>query len=206
MEFSARHAITQKTILWICSRSKMEKNNGKENKARKVIGKTSKTDFGSNCHVRCWHANRKWDYNNESTGNDDATLVQSAPREQKQPFIDTSTSSINDALPDEYWHIRISAHIIKPEFYKTVDLLISKYHCSKTQAIAAVIEIGRVLFGRSNWKFHTENQKLIDLDTVNSKHRAGQRCFELLALIGNPQLSYQRYSQLNKHHGLTGKP
>ena len=28
------------------------------------------------------------------------------------------------------------------------------------------------------------------------KHRAGQRCFELLALIGSPQLSFQRYSQL----------
>ena len=37
-------------------------------------------------------------------------------------------------------------------------------------------------------------------------HRAGQRCFELLALIGSPQLSFQRYSQLNKHLGLTGKP
>ena len=31
------------------------------------------------------------------------------------------------------------------------------------------------------------------------KHRTGQRCFELLALIGSPQLSFQRYSQLNKH-------
>ena len=37
-------------------------------------------------------------------------------------------------------------------------------------------------------------------------NRAGQRCFELLALIGSPQLSFQRYSQLNKHLGLTGKP
>ena len=63
--------------------------------------------------------------NNESTDNDDATFVQSAPIEQKRPFIDTSTSSINDAFPDEYRHIRVSAHIIKPEFYKTVDLLIS---------------------------------------------------------------------------------
>ena len=41
---------------------------------------------------------------------------------------------------------------------------------------------------------------------IKTKHRAGQRCFELLALIGSPQLSLQRYSQLNKHLGLTGKP
>ena len=64
------------------------------------------------------------------TNNDDATFVQSAPRGQKLPFIDTSTSSINDALPDENRHIRVCAHIIKPEFYKTVDLLIGKYHSS----------------------------------------------------------------------------
>ena len=46
----------------------------------------------------------------------------------------------------------------------------------------------------------------IKLSPLTNKHRAGQRCFELLALIGSPQLSFQRYSQLNKHLGLTGKP
>ena len=39
---------------------------------------------------------------------------------------------------------------------------------------------------------------------IRLQYRAGQRCFELLALIGSPQLSFQRYSQLNKHLGLTG--
>ena len=46
--------------------------------------------------------------------------------------------------------------------------------------------------------------KICKLDSI--MHRTGQRCFELLALIGSPQLSFQRYSQLNKHLGLTGKP
>ena len=47
--------------------------------------------------------------------------------------------------------------------------MIGKYHCFKTQAIAAVIETGRVMFGRRNWKFHTENQQLFDLDTAPDK-------------------------------------
>ena len=32
-----------------------------------------------------------------------------------------------------------------------------------------MIETGRVMCGRSNWKFHTENQELIDLDTAPDK-------------------------------------
>ena len=131
-----------------------------EERQKQILAQTITSDVG---------VQTESEINNESTENDDATFVQSAPRGQKRPFIDTSTSSINNQLPDEYRHIRVSAHIIKPEFYKTVDLSISEYHCSKTQAIAAVIETGRVMFGRSNWKFHTKNQELIDLDTAPDK-------------------------------------
>ena len=65
-----------------------------------------------------------------------------------------------------------------------MDLLISKYHCSKTQAIAAVIETGRVMFGRRNWKFHIENQELIDLDTAPDKKsiRIAEGAFQALSL------------------------
>ena len=54
-------------------------------------------------------------------------------------------------------------------FIKAVDVLISKYHCSKMQSMAAVIETRRIMFGRNNWKFHSENQNLIDLDTAPDK-------------------------------------
>jgi len=110
--------------------------------------------------------------NTENTDSEeDTTFVRNSSllRGTKRPFIDTSTSSSNDPLPIGYQHLRESAHVIKPEFYKTVDILISKYHCSKTQAIVAVIETGKLMFGRSNWKFHIENQKLIDLDTAPDK-------------------------------------
>ena len=50
------------------------------------------------------------------------------------------------------------------------------------------------------------SRKLEQYQGNSNLHRAGQRCFELLALIGSPQLSFQRYYQLNKHLGLTGKP
>ena len=53
---------------------------------------------------------------------------------------------------------------------------------------------------------HLLGETKLPININEIKHRAGQRCFELLALIGSPQLSFQRYSQLNKHLGLTGKP
>ena len=107
--------------------------------------------------------------NNESTDNDDSVYVHSVARGQKRPFVDTSASIDDDLLSNEHRHIRKSAHVIKPEFYRTVDQLISKYHCFKTQAIGAVIETVKIMFGRTNWKFHLENQELIDLDTAPEK-------------------------------------
>ena len=38
-------------------------------------------------------------------------------------------------------------------------------------------------FPRGFWRFSTKFQR---------RHRAGQRCFELLALIGSPQLSFSK--------------
>ena len=74
-----------------------------EERQKQILAQTILSDVGMQTESET---------NNESTDNDDATFVQSAPRVHKQSFIDTSTSSINDALPDEYWHIRVSAHII----------------------------------------------------------------------------------------------
>ena len=103
--------------------SKIKQEKSLEERQKQILAQTVMSDFGIKTESET---------NNESTDNDNATFVQSAPRGQKRPFIDTSRSSINDALPDKYRHIRVSAHIIKPEFYKTVDLLICKYHSSKT--------------------------------------------------------------------------
>ena len=58
-----------------------------------------------------------------------------------------------DLMPSKWKHIRVSERIIRPDFYKAVEKLISKYHCSKAQAIAAVVVVANLMFGRS-WKLH----------------------------------------------------
>ena len=48
---------------------------------------------------------------------------------------------------------------------RKVNLLISKYHCSKMQAVAGIIETGKLRFNRKYWKFHTEDTTCLDLYT-----------------------------------------
>ena len=92
-----------------------------------------------------------------------------------------------DSMPECFKHIRKSINVVRPEFYSTVDLLISKYHCSKVQAVAGVIEIGKLMFDR-NWKYHTEDTACLDLDTAphnKNIRRAGQaiHAFSLGCLV-----------------------
>ena len=80
-------------------------------------------------------------------------------------------------MPENFKHIRNSINVVRPEFYSTVDLLISKYHCSKMQAVAGVIETGKLMFNRKYWKYHTEDTTCLDLDTAphnKNIRRAGQ--------------------------------
>ena len=72
-----------------------------------------------------------------------------------------------DLMPSKWKHIRVSERIIRPDFYKAVEKLISKYHCSKAQAIAAVVVVANLMFGRS-WKLHDEDAEVIDLNTAPS--------------------------------------
>ena len=66
---------------------------------------------------------------------------------------------------------------VKPEFYLAVDKLISSFHCSKIQAVNAVIETANILFGR-NWKSPDEDEEVIDIDTAPSikQIRASGKC------------------------------
>ena len=73
----------------------------------------------------------------------------------------------DDLMPSKWKHIRVSERIIRPDFYKAVEKLISKYHSSKAQAIAAVIVVANLMFGRS-WKLHDEDAEVIDLNTASS--------------------------------------
>ena len=49
---------------------------------------------------------------------------------------------------------------------------IEQYHFSKTPATAAVIEADRTMFERDNWKYHNENNEIIDVDTAPDKKKA----------------------------------
>ena len=91
--------------------------------------------------------------------------------EKRKRGFEMTLSATKDDLPPGWNHLRLSYHKVRPEVYRLVDLLISKYHCSVEQAMAAVVEGGRVLF-RLPWKFHGEGER-IDLDTA--PHRQSQR-------------------------------
>ena len=62
-------------------------------------------------------------------------------------------------------HIRNCIIVVRPEFCSTVDLLISKSHCSRMQAVAGIIETEKLIFGRKYLKNHTEDTTCLDLDT-----------------------------------------
>ena len=77
----------------------------------------------------------------------------------------TEPMAEEDEMPTKWAHIRSGERQIKPEFYLTVDKLISVFHCSKRQAVAAVVTVGNIMFGRQ-WKQHNEDKNVIDNDTT----------------------------------------
>ena len=72
--------------------------------------------------------------------------------------------TLEDTLPSEYRHLRSNARVLKPEFYRVIDKLMSVYHCPYSQALAGIIETGNILFSR-NWKY-SDQSDIIDLDTA----------------------------------------
>ncbi|KAI8509055.1 hypothetical protein Bbelb_129030 [Branchiostoma belcheri] len=89
--------------------------------------------------------------------------------------------SNREAMPQCYQHLRVSARKVKPEFYRCVDKLISVYHCSHNQAVAGIVETANILFGRK-WKYHTDDEDVIDLDTVPHESQIRQAGKAILAL------------------------
>ena len=68
-------------------------------------------------------------------------------RKRKRVVI-TCSHDNEDPMPENFKHIRNRINVVRPEFYSTVDLLISKYHCSKMQAVAGIIETGKLMLNR----------------------------------------------------------
>ena len=72
-----------------------------------------------------------------------------------------------DDMPDNWRHIRHSRNKVRQDYYRTVDKLISSYHCSYEQAISAVVVVGRMMFGLE-WKYFDEGD-VVTVDTVPHK-------------------------------------
>ena len=64
-------------------------------------------------------------------------------RGKKRKFEQSLAASTDD-LPPNWNHLRISPHKVRPEVYRVCDILISQFHCSMEQAMAAVVETGKV--------------------------------------------------------------
>ena len=85
---------------------------------------------------------------------------------KKRKFTE-AISRDKSSLPMNWEHIRHSHHKVREEYFRVVDLLMSKYHMSMAQAVASVVWTGRIMFGRS-WCFHDEGEKI----TVNTVPQA----------------------------------
>ena len=83
-------------------------------------------------------------------------------KKKKRKFNCTFSST---ELPEGWMHIRKSHHSVRPEYYQCIDSLVSKYHCTYSQGEAAVVVVGKTMFGRP-WKFFDEDKDVITLDTV----------------------------------------
>ena len=82
---------------------------------------------------------------------------------KKKRKFDSNFSSTE--LPEGWMHIRKSHHSVRPEYYQCIDRLVSQYHCTYSQGEAAVVVVGKTMFGRP-WKFFDEDKDVITLDTV----------------------------------------
>ena len=102
-------------------------------------------------------------------------------RKRKRKFV--VHEKADDPLPPKYRHVRIGERKVRPEYYRVVDKLTSKFHMSMSQAIAAVVEVGNYLFDRE-WKYQDSESDTIDLDTVPAKptNRAMGKALEAFTL------------------------
>ena len=67
-------------------------------------------------------------------------------RKRKRRALNTEkkTKSLQD-MPEDWQHLRHSVWSVREAYYRAVDLMISKYHMSYDQAVAAVVTVGRIM-------------------------------------------------------------
>ena len=89
---------------------------------------------------------------------------------RKTRLFKNTVDSEDDDMPHKYRHIRKSERMVKDEFYHTCANLCGK-GLSLEEASTAVIEVGKGMFGRKNWKKPESTTNLFDVDTAPLKLR-----------------------------------
>ena len=65
---------------------------------------------------------------------------------KRRRLIAHPESPVTHDIPQQYRHIRNLICSVKPDYYKTIVQLKSKFHCSEAQAVAGIILTAQNLF------------------------------------------------------------
>ena len=135
-------------------------NKEKDDKAERFKGVSSEEDM----EVEDSELSQDDDYCESETNVEIDTTEDGKKRRRKSGA--TQYKRVED-MPKNWRNIRHSRNKVREEYYRTVDKLISTYHCSYEQAISAVVVVGRTMFGL-DWKFFDE-EGVVTVDTVPHK-------------------------------------
>ena len=91
------------------------------------------------CDAKCTDMNSNSN-SMEEHGSTNDSIDDSEPEIKRRRQTITPEHDSTDDMPMKFNHIRNSLRKVRPEFYETVDKLLSCYHLSQQQAESAVIE------------------------------------------------------------------
>ena len=105
-----------------------------------------------------------------------------SPKKKKYAYTPDFLDDEDDDMPLDLRSLRASLRTVRPEVYKLMTLLKSKFHMSQPQAEAAIIYVGSMLFKRK-WKFY-DPKKPTDKNTLpaGSNMRRVESYLEAMAL------------------------
>ena len=91
---------------------------------------------------------------------------QTKKRKRRTLNSEKKAKSLQD-MPQDWQHLRHSVWSVREEYYRAVDMMISKFHMSYDQAVGAVVTVGRIMFGLDWSRF--EDGEEITVNTVPDK-------------------------------------
>ena len=86
---------------------------------------------------------------------------------KRRLFVEETGGEDDDVVPHQFCHVRDTERKVKDKIYLTLSCLVGR-GLSIDEACSAVVEVGNGMFERK-WKKHSENDDLIDKDTLPHK-------------------------------------